>query len=83
MLRNEHRVLPLSVPVRGMYGIEQEVYLSLPAVLGASGIRDIVKLTLEPEEVAKLRASAKAIHEVQSALDITVAPATAPKQSAA
>lgn len=34
ILRNEHRVLPLSVPVKGLHGILHDVYLSLPAVVG-------------------------------------------------
>lgn len=68
VLRNEHRVAPLSVPVRGLYGITQEVYLSLPAVLGRSGVRDIVPVLLDAAEEARLRASAAAIHEVQAAL---------------
>lgn len=68
LLRNDHRILPLSVPVRGLYGIEQDVFLSLPAVLGRSGVRDIVPVTLDEHEQAKLRASAAAIYEVQATL---------------
>lgn len=68
VLRNEHRVLPLSVPVKGLYGITQEVYLSIPAVLGRSGVRDVIPITLEPHEEAQLRASAEAIHGVQASL---------------
>jgi L-lactate dehydrogenase len=68
LLRNDHRILPLSVPVRGLYGIEEDVYLSLPAVLGRSGVRDIVPVTLDEHEQAKLRASAAAIYAVQANL---------------
>ena len=68
-MRNEHRVVPLSVPVKGRYGIDTDVYLSLPATLGRSGVRDVLRLPLDLEEEAKLRSSAAAIHEVQAALD--------------
>jgi L-lactate dehydrogenase len=72
-MRNEHRVMPLSVPVKGRYGITDEVYLSLPAVLGRSGVRDVLALPLDAEEAEKLRASAAAIAKVQSELDFAVA----------
>lgn len=36
ILRNEHRVLPLSVPVKGLHGILHDVYLSLPAVVSVT-----------------------------------------------
>jgi hypothetical protein len=73
VMRNEHRVMPLSVPVKGRYGITDEVYLSLPAVLGRSGVRDVLALPLDAEEAEKLRASAAAIAKVQSELDFAVA----------
>lgn len=84
VLRNEHRVLPLSVPVRGLYGIADDVYLSLPAVLGRSGVRDVIPITLEPQEEEQLRASAAAIHGVQAALSVELtAAAPAAKAPAA
>lgn len=68
VLRNEHRVVPLSVPVRGLYGIDQDVYLSLPAVVGIDGVREIVTIPLDEDEEAKLRSSAKTIAAVQAGL---------------
>lgn len=68
VLRNEHRVSPLSVPVHGKYGIEDDVYLSLPAVLGAEGITDVLTVKLEPAEEEKLRHSARTIAAVQNSL---------------
>ena len=37
ILRNENRIVPVSCPVRGMYGIQTDVFLSLPATIGRSG----------------------------------------------
>lgn len=56
--------------LQGLYGISQDVYLSLPAVLGRSGVRDVVPVLLDDQEEAKLRASAAAIHAVQAALPL-------------
>lgn len=68
VMRNEKRVLALSVPVKGRFGIDDDVYLSLPAVLGGEGVTEVLKFSLDDAEVAKLRASAAAIGKVQSAL---------------
>ncbi len=77
VLRNEHRVLALSVPVKGRFGITDDVYLSVPAVLGTEGVTEVLNVQLDEDETAKLRASAAAIARVQSALDFGAAPAGA------
>lgn len=77
VLRNEHRVLPLSVPASGRYGIPPAgadtggvpVYLSLPAVLGIDGVRDVLSPQLDDAEVSALQASAAAIGRVQAGLE--------------
>ena len=57
-----------AVPIKGLYGIEHDVYLSIPAVLGKSGVRDIIPVTLDAAEESKLRESANAINAVQASL---------------
>jgi hypothetical protein len=77
VLRNEARVLPLSVPASGRYGIPEStaasggvpVYLSLPAVLSIDGVREILLPPLDTEEEQALRKSAAAIAEVQNGLE--------------
>jgi malate/lactate dehydrogenase len=69
VLRNELRVMPLSVPIKGRYGIETDVFLSLPCVVGIDGVRDVLSIPLDADEQDKLRASATTIHKVQSALE--------------
>lgn len=68
IMRNERHVFPLSVPAKGMYGIEQDVHLSLPAVLGADGVHELVRIPLSDDESAKLRESARVLAEVQDAI---------------
>nr|CAD7576319.1 unnamed protein product [Timema californicum] len=52
----------------GQHGIDKEVFLSLPCVLGENGVTHIVKQPLTDEEVAMLQKSAKLMDEVQSNL---------------
>lgn len=56
----------VSRPFQGMHGIEQEVFLSLPCVLGSDGIEKVVKQNLTEAEATLLRESAKKIYETQA-----------------
>lgn len=49
IFHNEHKVLPCSVLLQGQYG-EHDIYASVPVVLGARGVEDILELKLTPEE---------------------------------
>ena len=51
---------PVSSILHGQYGIEG-VALSLPSVLGAGGVEQVLDTPLSEDEKAKLRASADAI----------------------
>lgn len=62
ILRDERCVLPVSVHATGKHGIEQDVYLSLPAVIGAGGVHGIVNCKLEAHEAEALRHSAATLH---------------------
>ncbi|OZC11271.1 L-lactate dehydrogenase [Onchocerca flexuosa] len=64
-LRNTRSVCALSINVKGLHGIDQDVYLSLPVVLGENGITHIVKQNLNETEVKQLQASAAQLYEVQ------------------
>ncbi len=55
---------------QGLHGIEGDVYLSLPSVLGENGITHIVKQKLKPEETKQLQKSAQALVEVQNSLKL-------------
>lgn len=69
-LRNTRNVFALSVNVKGVHGVAEDVYLSLPCVLGENGITHIVKQNLVESEVKKLHDSAKQLFEVQKGLKL-------------
>lgn len=53
------------LPQQGMFGIGDEVYLSLPCVLNSGGVASVVNMTLTDEEVAQVQASANALWDIQ------------------
>jgi len=53
-------VLPTCAWTTGEYGIS-DVYLGVPARLGAGGVKEIVELDLNDEELAQLKEAAEAI----------------------
>ena len=67
VLRDEHRVLPVSIRADGQHGIE-DVCLSIPSVVGASGIERQLHVPMSEEEIAGLRASAEEIRAVARSL---------------
>jgi malate dehydrogenase len=62
ILKDKNRLLPCAVLADGEYGLK-DVYIGLPAVLGRSGLKKIVELKLQPEELAALKKSADSIRE--------------------
>lgn len=65
-MRDERHVLPLSVPAFGRHGIDVDVCLSLPAMLGAEGVLEILNMPLTEAEQEAIRRSAATLAEVQS-----------------
>lgn len=55
---------------QGLYGITEEVFLSVPCVLGENGITDLIKVKLTPEEEACLKKSADTLWEIQKELKL-------------
>ncbi|XP_039090039.1 L-lactate dehydrogenase A-like 6B [Hyaena hyaena] len=70
ILRNLRRVHPVSTIIKGVYGINEEVFLSVPCVLGESGIADLIKVKLSPEEQSHLKKSAETLWEIQKELKL-------------
>jgi L-lactate dehydrogenase len=69
ILRDQHTVLSVSSLISDYYGID-DVYLSLPAVIGRRGIERIVPLGLSAEEASGLRRSAGLLRETIGHLDL-------------
>ena len=66
--KNLRRVHPISTMIKGLYGINDDVFLSVPCILGQNGISDVVKVTLTPEDEARLKKSADALWGIQKEL---------------
>ncbi len=63
IIRNERSILPVSSLVQGEYGIE-DICLSLPAVVGADGVEQIVPISLNEEELERIQKSAQELRAV-------------------
>jgi len=62
VLYDENHVLLVSSLLTGQYGL-RDVCLSLPSVVGRTGIKKIIEIDLVPDELEKLRKSAKVIQK--------------------
>lgn len=63
IVRDEHAILPVSTFLTGQFGVEG-IYLSLPCILGASGIERVVEPDLDAAETRAFRRSAEALAAV-------------------
>ncbi|XP_035566446.1 L-lactate dehydrogenase B chain-like [Canis lupus baileyi] len=68
MLKNLSRIHPVSTMVKGMYGIENEVFLSLPCILDARGLTSVINQKLKDDKFAQLKKSADTLWDIQKAL---------------
>ncbi|XP_012666895.2 ubiquitin-conjugating enzyme E2 variant 3 [Otolemur garnettii] len=56
---------------KGYYGINSEVFLSLPCILGTNGVSEVIKTTVKEDTVTeKLQNSASSIHGLQQQLKL-------------
>ena len=69
ILRNQNSILTVSNLVVDYYGVN-DIYLSLPAVIGQNGVRDILELPLDKEEHNLLIKSSKILHSNIAKLEI-------------
>jgi L-lactate dehydrogenase len=69
VLRDQHSVLSVSSLVPGYYGIE-DVYLSLPAIIGQAGVERVLKLNLDEKELGALKHSAQVMQDVIKELEL-------------
>ncbi|CAG9763063.1 unnamed protein product [Ceutorhynchus assimilis] len=69
ILRNSNNVHAVSTYVKGMHGVQEEVYLSVPAVIGTHGISHTVTQTLSKDEIFSLQSSATKMSVVQNKLE--------------
>ena len=60
IVRDSNAVLPVCAWTTGQYGIS-DVYVGVPARLGAKGVEEIVELDLDDDELRRLREAAEGI----------------------
>eukprot|EP01138_Halocafeteria_seosinensis_P008787 gb/GECG01008981.1/.p1 GENE.gb/GECG01008981.1/~~gb/GECG01008981.1/.p1 ORF type:complete len:376 (+),score=22.85 gb/GECG01008981.1/:1-1128(+) len=70
ILRNERKIIPVSTMAKGLYTIDEEVFLSVPSVLGAHGVAEVVRMPLSERELSQMRHSASVLAETQRCLKI-------------
>ena len=68
IVRDQHRVLPACVHLSGQYGLK-DVFCGVPIRLGASGVEQIIEVSLDANEKSALQSSAKAVKEECAVVD--------------
>ncbi|MBN2833374.1 MAG: L-lactate dehydrogenase [Candidatus Delongbacteria bacterium] len=67
---NENSIIPVSVYNDGVYDIDKDMYIGLPAVLNRDGVHHVVNLKLSPEEQEKLKKSASILKHSLNQMNI-------------
>ena len=67
VLRDKNRVIPCSCYLEGEYGLN-DIYFGVPCVLGAGGVKKIVELPLNDDELALMKKSADVVKSSIDAL---------------
>uniref|UniRef100_A0A1D1ZBR4 L-lactate dehydrogenase n=1 Tax=Anthurium amnicola TaxID=1678845 RepID=A0A1D1ZBR4_9ARAE len=72
LLRDQHRIHPVSLLAKGFHGIgdDREVFLSLPAMLGRGGVLGVTNVPLTDVEAERLRHSAETLWQLQTQLGL-------------
>ncbi|XP_073248745.1 L-lactate dehydrogenase-like isoform X2 [Porites lutea] len=68
LLGNMATVQAVSTIAKGFYGIKEEVFLSLPCVLGPHGVKSVVSQQLDENEVNQIQGCARIMQELQQSL---------------
>ena len=69
ILRNEHSVLTVSLLLQGEYGIN-DVCLSVPCVVGKTGVERIITAQLSQDEQNALKASAQTLRKILDNIEL-------------
>lgn len=70
ILYNQNSILTISTLLQGEFGL-QDTYLGVPAVVNRSGVREVVEITLNEEEQAKLKHSSEVLQKALSTISFT------------
>ena len=69
IVRDEHSVMPVSVNLQGLYGVE-DLCMSVPALVGRDGAEKVLEIEMNDEEWARFRKSAETLKEVAQSLGL-------------
>lgn len=69
ILKDKKRIIPVIALLEGEYGYDN-LFLGVPALLGANGIEKIFELELTAEEKAALDKSAESVRNVTAILSV-------------
>lgn len=69
ILKCSNDVRTASTLVKGLYGINSEVFLSLPCMLNCNGVASIINIKLTDEEKRKLLSAANLMDEIQKSIN--------------
>ena len=69
IVKNEHSMLPVSVELNGEYNLTGSA-LSIPAIISAKGVEQILELPLSAKEKRELRSSSDTLKEIIKTLDL-------------
>ena len=73
IVKDEHAVLPISVVLEGQYGLEG-LALSIPSLVGRSGLEEMLEIPLSNDEEYALHNSAAQMKEAIASLDLSREP---------
>ncbi len=69
IVRDEKSIFPVSKRMHGEYGVG-DVVLSMPAIIGADGVENLVPISLNEREKAGLCESAETLRQIAEELDL-------------
>ena len=67
ILKDKKKILPCAAYLEGEYGFN-DLFIGVPVKLGASGVEDVIEITLTDEEKAALANSANAVQGLKDLL---------------
>ena len=62
-LGDQKRILPVAANLTGQYGVN-DLYVGVPAVIGAGGVEEVVEIALDDEAKANFETSVDAVKEL-------------------
>lgn len=68
IIRDEDSILPVSTLVEGHYGLH-DICLGVPAIIGKTGVKDVLDIPLSDEEYTALHSSAKTLRSAVDSLE--------------